>query len=422
MDEQYITLNNIELTYLFKEKKYDSNHLIVVFSGFGGKSQFTYDFKNALSLVRANVLWIKDDFHKKTYASYYLDPINSEKKTIENAVHDLILLILKKCNLTKEHCTFLGCSKGGAAALYYGLKYNIKNLVVSAPSLLIGSSISGKIPKRKAKVMAEHLLGSINDDSIQKLDSLILTALTEDKELDKNIYLLAAKVDPLFDGHIKPYLHEFLKYRNFNYIQSDSVFITSHPDVTSHNAPLIVSILTQLSFNLIPTYTTSIISGEPLDLISQPSLEPVVELHSLTFDKSGKLYPEGVGLLRGVHCPEYADVNYNLVFKTESKSYKVRLAKSHKPKLSLSFYKDRFVNYSKNFFCSAAYSGLLLDSIPEGEYMLLLEIITPQAIRIEPLKPSPQTLIDTPKELKNKLLFTKNNAIYYSYTSPSIKD
>lgn len=54
--------SGIKVDYRFRPAKDDRNHLIVVLSGIRRKVH-TLDFVRSASSLRANVLWIYDDFH-----------------------------------------------------------------------------------------------------------------------------------------------------------------------------------------------------------------------------------------------------------------------------------------------------------------------------------------------------------------------
>lgn len=379
--ENVLSFCNYDFKYVLKKSRYDTHHLIVVFSGYGAKSHFTYDFKESLKTNRANVLWIKDDFFDNELATYYLDPVRSgvhNDFSLEKAINLFIENTLKILGLSKVECTLLGCSKGGASALYYGIKYNFSNLVVSAPVLLVASSISGidpvlKAPKRNAVFMLESLDNSDNRDIV---DSYILDALRNDKNVSKNIYLLASKVDPRYEGHIKPYIHEFIKYSNFNYIESVSPLVVTHPDVTFHNAPLILSILGSLSFNLVPRYQQAIIGEEPLGLeqhFNKQVIQPVFDLKMLHF-RGNLLFIEGIYFLRGAACIDVTDLRYRLVLESTKTKYIENLAKGRRPLISKNYYEGAFFNYEHAYFCTRRYEGLDLSHIERGEYKLFVSI------------------------------------------------
>lgn len=376
--ENILNFQGFDFKYIFKKCRYDTQHLIVVFSGYGGKSQFTYDFKSSLGTNRANVLWIKDDFFNNEHTTYYLDPIRkglSNERQLETAIHAFIEKILDELNLCKDQCTLLGCSKGASVALYYGTKYHFKNLILSAPAFLIGSRITGRIPKMAPKENAKFMLEDVNNlEHIQRLDRYILDALRDDTNLIKNIYLIVSKVDYLYEQQIQPFLYELVKYHNFNYIESISPLVRTHQDVTFHNAPLILSILGSLSFNMPPTYAKSII-GEQLysKEISYIDKQVVFDLEKIFFDQ-GRLYLAGVYFLRGLECKEYGDLEYTLLLKSENKVYTEVLAKGDRKVITKDYYQDRFFNYDKAYFCTTGYKGLSLPDMDIDEYQLSISI------------------------------------------------
>lgn len=378
MKEEKTIVNNVLIKYIFKEARYDAQQLIVIFSGFGGKSQFTYDFKSSLKMNRANVLWIKDEFFSNEHASYYIDPLRKEvqEKKIEPAIFSFICDFLEKLDLKKEQCTLLGCSKGATSALYYGLKYNFKNLIISAPTIKLGSFLIGQAPPTvPAKRNASFMLENINNvEHINIFDEFILDLLNKDEFLNKNIYLISSPADPKHSTQIKPYLYNFLKYHNFNYIESVSPLVRTHPDVTFHNAPLILSILGSLSFNLAPRYDKSIIgeqnqSNKEIDV----PLTPVFHLATIFLEKN-KMFIEGVYFLRGKECKEYSDLEYTLFLQSHSEIYNMSLAKGNKTSISKDYYERSFFNYDKAYFCTRRYQGLEINHIKDGEYKLSVSI------------------------------------------------
>lgn len=204
--EESIRFLEIDFTYILKPRLYDNDHLIVVFSGYGAKSEFTYDFLNSLSnSCRAAILWIKDDFYKKDYATYYIDRFGESK--LENAVINFIKKAQDQLNISNENCVLLGCSKGGASAVYYGIKYQYKNIVISAPTLRIGSYIGGKAPLRSPRKSFPFICNNSDpNEVIDHLDKIIVNAIESDKYYDRNIYLLSSESDPYHLSQIKPFI------------------------------------------------------------------------------------------------------------------------------------------------------------------------------------------------------------------------
>ncbi|NEC29011.1 DUF2974 domain-containing protein, partial [Streptomyces sp. SID8111] len=78
------------------------------------------------------------------------------------SVITLITNVTKALGLTPGDVTLWGSSKGGSAALYYGLKYGFRNIVASVPQLRIGSFVREAYPE-----VGRHMLGeAMSDDSV----------------------------------------------------------------------------------------------------------------------------------------------------------------------------------------------------------------------------------------------------------------
>lgn len=137
MNDKKITINGIDIIHRMKDRKYDNQHLIVVFSGFGANGFFTYDFENALSECPANIIWIKDDFN--SCCSYYCSLDND--LSISDSIFNFIELKLNELSLEREQCTLIGFSKGGFASLYFGVKYGFKNIISTVPQFNIGTYV-----------------------------------------------------------------------------------------------------------------------------------------------------------------------------------------------------------------------------------------------------------------------------------------
>ena len=417
--EESIDYEGFNFKYILKDKTYDTNHIIVVFSGFGSKSSFTYDFLNTLKSSRAYILWIKDDFYNNGEATYYIDPVYSESNKLEQAVSRFLDKILDFTNVSRENCTLLGASKGGSSALFYGIKYNFKNIVLSAPTFLIGSSVAGIIPKGPIKSPAKFMLGNeLSSKNIKKLDCMILKEIEKDTNYDRNIYLISSKADDRYLGQIHPFLGQFHKYFNFNFIESRSVLVRQHQDVTSHNAPLILSILGCLCYNLPPIFKNSIIHQDRLYKIVNVTKEPVLRLDKIFFDNKGFFYVEGVFFLRGVPCTYYHDLEYVLKLRSPTKNYEILLAKDNKPQISKTYYEGAFVNYDKAYFCTKKHKGLNMSHIDPDIYQLYIQIsmLTGEICEV-PLRIDANINSSTSDNKYLESVFTENGKVFYHKVS-----
>jgi len=356
------------LKYKFKPRKYDCRHLIVIFSGFGASSEFTYDFENALQDCPANVLWIKDDF--SGHCSYYL--LKDGNNSPELAVQKLITSTLESLNLEKEDCTLAGFSKGGSAALYHGIKYDFRNIVSTVPQMNIARYAIENWPQTAA-----NMFGAMNSKEIDAFDKSLANLIRKDKLLSRNIYLLTSESDVQYPTEIEPFRGEFLKYSNFNFFLSRSVLVRAHNQVTSHHSSLLISILYSLSNNAIPRYGYVELSGDIADESKKTDIgSPIISLKTFQIT-SGKLFLEGVGILKHVAAHDWKDVKYQLRLVDTDKSavIDVNLAKDSKPSLTRQFYSESITSYDKAWFCTVKHEGLDVSTIPSGKYQCFLRII-----------------------------------------------
>lgn len=367
MKELECDILGVKIKYKFKPKKYDNNHLIVVFSGFGAISEFTYDFENLLQESNANVLWIKDDFFG--HCSYYL--CNQMNFNIEKAVITFINKQIKNLGLTKNNCSLIGFSKGGTAALYYGIKYCFKNILITVPQTFIGNYIKQDWP-----IIAKHMMGeNFSSKEVDKLNKIIMNLLKNDNDREKNIYLVTSKKDEQYNTEIIPLVDELYKYSNMNYILSESIFVRAHNHVTSHHAQFILGILYILSNNIAPFLGSKVLKGESADIIKDRSADPVVNIKHIKLNQ-GLLFIEGVALLRGIEFKEYSDVDYGIKFVSieSQKAFEYKLAKCHRANLTKDYFNGDFVIYDKAWVTTLKHNGLNIEDLEVGTYELHLLI------------------------------------------------
>lgn len=368
MNELEFKHNNISVKYKFKPRKYDTRHLIVVFSGFGANSEFTYDFENSLQSCPANILWIKDDF--EGHCAYYM--LQDNKFGPEEAVQKLIHNTLDSLELKKDECTLAGFSKGGSAALYHGLKYNFKNIVSTVPQMKIATYVLNHWEQS-----AKNMLGVSSAENTNNLDSLLPSILRSDDNTDKNIYLLTSEADAQYETEIKPFKGDFLKYSNFNFFLSRSVLVRAHNQVTSHHTSLLLSIFYALSCNLAPRYGYSILRGDDIDESKKTEIgKPIIHLNKIEVNND-RIFIDGAGILKHIPCENWSDVKFQLKL-TNVKSVDVifiDLAKDNRPFLSREYYAESYTCYDKAWFCTLKHAGIDSDTIPEGEYQCSLRIV-----------------------------------------------
>lgn len=372
LENKFTASNGVEITYKQKKNKFDFKHLIFVFSGFLNKTPGNYDFINAMSDCPAEVIWINDSFDNMY--TYYLC-VNMDFK-IEEAIKEFMMQKIQERNLSYSQVTTTGYSKGGGAALYYGLSMGIKNIVTTVPQMKIGSYVANNW-----KDVASHMMGkNYQNAHINYLDKSIVKLLKQEKDFNRNIYLLTSEADIQYNSEIKPYLEDFSKYDNFNLIKSFSVFVREHNQVTSHHTALLLSIYYALASEAVPRFNqgeVNFFGSQPCPKPDSNSKETFVDLRTFGL-KEKTIFVEGVAIIRGTHLQEYSDVDYHLIFteKNSKKEYIKPLAKTHKPHLTRELFDGNFVVYDKGEFTTYQYKGINISDIPKGAYQLSININT----------------------------------------------
>ncbi|WP_018750724.1 serine aminopeptidase domain-containing protein [Paenibacillus sanguinis] len=170
---------NRTLRYLFSKAK--SSVLIVIFSGFSGENERPkYNYIRSLNNIRTNKLFILDNFGYGNRGTYYLGENNDFY--VEKSVDELIEIIKKKYGITKT--VFLGSSKGGTSALYFGTKHEADYIIAGAPQYYIGSYLKADWHSKILK----GIMGDTKEVSINFLNTLLPQAISEGNTKTK-IYL-----------------------------------------------------------------------------------------------------------------------------------------------------------------------------------------------------------------------------------------
>ena len=239
-------VDGLEIKYMFKPATQDVHHLIIIFSGFGYRSLFTYDFSGeSLKDVPCSILWIKDEFDGEP--CYYM--CKHRDFHIENCVYKFITMIMDSCHLTKDNVTVLGASKGGTTSLYYGIKYHFKNIISSAGQINLGDFL--ELPSHS--VTCKAMYDSNMDDNNDFFEYLLEKVINDVSDIDSNIYLIYSECDCYQDySKINNLLRS--KCKNYNEIKVVSNLVNSHNQITKYSVPFIKSILLQSIYGVSPRF------------------------------------------------------------------------------------------------------------------------------------------------------------------------
>lgn len=130
-------------------KKRNSDRLLIIFSSMVGK----YNFMRALKNASADQLYIRDCWADNN--SYYW--FENKEDYPERYTQNLIDTVLR--NRKYKEVITLGSSKGGTAALYYGLKNNVSLIYAGACQYRVGDYLGryhySTSPHKWEKVVGE---------------------------------------------------------------------------------------------------------------------------------------------------------------------------------------------------------------------------------------------------------------------------
>ncbi|QBJ92858.1 hypothetical protein D0Z67_22960 [Streptomyces seoulensis] len=229
--------------YRFTPAAKGNRHLVVVFANFAAPQDYGWS-NGVFDKLRANVLWIRDKFDD--HRSYYL--CRDMDFSLERSVLALISNVMRALELTPDSVTLWGSSKGGSAALHFGLKYGFRNIVAIAPQFAIGTYVRDVHPG-----VARFMLGeSVPEENVRALDALIPDLLRAGANHTANIYVVSAAQDDQYPTQIEPYLGLLRNYANFNLVFSDSPHIADHTQVAGRNVPLLMGLVNFLIDGIAP--------------------------------------------------------------------------------------------------------------------------------------------------------------------------
>lgn len=226
--------SNPSLRYHFEPAK-DSkfkDQLVVVFSAIAPRYKFVYNYVNTLKDIPINKLFILDDFGDQ--GSYYL--AKNRDFSIETAVSSLINYKMAKYGINSNNVTTVGSSKGGFAALYYGIKYHFGNVIVGAPQTKLGHFL---INQAKHRNVAEYISGGYEKSHQYYLDRLLFNLLDLPNDASPNINILIGKQDHHYTNHFLPFANE-LKRKGFK-LNLDIREGIPHSDLRLHFPPYLIN-------------------------------------------------------------------------------------------------------------------------------------------------------------------------------------
>lgn len=187
------------IKYMFEHCK-DTDKLIVVFSACTRAGiPARYNYVRTLKNINCNKLFILDDLGEDKRGSYYLG--RYPEYNFEKAVEQLLNNIIKKYSI--KEVVFCGSSKGGYAALNFGIKYNQsigKGIIIGAPQFWLGQYLSAPANETTLNgIKGEYKKEEVVLNLDNHLESKIKKYSDEKKQ---NIYIHFSENDHTYKEHI----------------------------------------------------------------------------------------------------------------------------------------------------------------------------------------------------------------------------
>ncbi|MFF5791995.1 hypothetical protein ACFY5D_08110 [Paeniglutamicibacter sp. NPDC012692] len=372
-DDKKFVYKGLSVIYKHRRSLQDRRHLLVIFSGGFGPRR-GYDLNGSVvDGIRADILWIRDNFDGDF--SYYIRT-GKRGALVAEAVAALIEKIRLERGLEKHHCTFIGISKGGTGALYHALANDYPNVITVSPRMRIGSGNRELRPN-----VLKHLIGEDTDAGVEELDSILPTLLANDPNRARNIYLFTSPSDGQYETEILPFLSDYERYENFNYILTETPLVARHRDVAPYNIPLLLATIAALGEGAVPHYGlvrngletfTSSVPVPSLETVRERQ-ETVCKMTSLAL-RNGRFFPEGVLFVKGQSTKGTGQISRKLVLASGVHRRSYSLKSMPDDKLSRTYFENEFCNYSNGKFGTVRQEGIDLAKLDAGRHELRLEL------------------------------------------------
>lgn len=227
INEKHFTFKGHTVNYLFKDCK--SDKLCVVFSAFPLKGTMPgYNYVRTLwNRGGVNLLYICDDMVKiPTGGSYYLGN-DGDYWGIE-AVEALIKRIADRGQYNKKIA--VGSSKGGTAALIFGIELNFDAIIIGACQYKIGTYLNCDYHYKSLQALTgmEH----VGADTIKMLDSITEKTIHEHKDASTEIWFHYSTEEHTYKEQIQGLLAD-LRSNGYE-LHEDIMRYSNHADVAKY--------------------------------------------------------------------------------------------------------------------------------------------------------------------------------------------
>lgn len=182
-----------------------------------------YNYVRTVAKCQVNRLFIKDDFGVNQLGDYYLGCDGTY--SVERAVFELINKFRNK--IKPERLIFIGSSKGGYAALNFGLRYENADVIVAAPQYYLADYLDSD----KFRKILDDILGKeVTEEKKAQLNIRLKTIIEQDKYgCSQRVFIHYSREEHTYKEHVKDLLHD-LKCKDIS-VQEDIGNYQVHGDL-----------------------------------------------------------------------------------------------------------------------------------------------------------------------------------------------
>lgn len=220
-----------KIRYIYQTQK-ESDVLIVVFSGFSGAGMpARYNYMRTLQDIKANKLYILDDFGYQNRGGYYL--VDRDGIFNGTITHEIVALIAKYAK------NRMGSSKGGSAALLYGILCRADMTISGAPQYYIGDYLNCDSHRKILK----GIYGSSEQEAVIALNE-ILPCAVKDHAGDSHlkVYVHCSKNEHTYKDHVEAMVRD-LNQNGYSVLLDAEYYYMDHQDVAKHFPPYLLKVL-----------------------------------------------------------------------------------------------------------------------------------------------------------------------------------
>lgn len=211
------------LKYILDTVK-ESKDLIIVFSACTRPGVTArYNYVRTLKDFKCNKLFILDDLSEDKRGCYYLG--KQPEYLVENAVEQLIERIKKQLNI--QRIFYVGSSKGGWAAINFGLAQRNSIIIAGAPQYRLGQYLSAPANKITLDAIISE---NYADGNIEELDKHLEKKIENNHLKKQKVYLHFSSKEHTYEEHIRYLIEKLQEYSYEVYL--DEKDYTDHNDVS----------------------------------------------------------------------------------------------------------------------------------------------------------------------------------------------